>query len=127
MTIPDVVLEGSFLVEGPIAVCAAVLVGVGVLCHVSFEGRGVAEILAAYRTERRVRFRMGEPAMFGQFHLLPELLAAGWTWRHRFRMILRSMLVEGGAVLEGCAAVGTVEGSPSGVLVQDVVPEGKFL
>lgn len=127
VAVPDVVLEGSFPAEGSFAVRAAVLVGVDVLCHVSFEGIGAAEILAAYRTDQRAMFRMGEPAMLGQFHLMPELLAAGWTRRHRFRMLLRSMLVVGRTVLEGCAAVVTVEGSLSSVLVQDVVTEGIFL
>lgn len=129
--IPDVVLERGLLRERQLAERAAVLPGVAVRFQVPIQRRRAAKQLAALRTDELAQLRMGAPTMLEQKRFLRELLATRFA-RKRLagllvRMLIRTMLVEHGAIPEGFAAIGAHERLFAGVPVPDVIIEGNLL
>lgn len=129
--IPDMVLERSLLRERQLAERAAVLPGAAVRFQVPIQRRGAAKQLAAPLTDELAQLRMRAATMLEQKRFLRELLATRFA-RKRLtgllvRMLIRTMLVERGAVLEGFAAIGAHERLFTGVPVPDVIIEGSLL
>lgn len=127
--IPDMVLERGLLRERQLAERAAVPPGVAVRFQVPIQRRRAAKQLAALRTDELAQ--MGAPTMLEQKRFLRELLATRFA-RKRLtgllvRMLIRTMLVEHGAIPEGFAAIGAHERLFTGVPVPDVIIEGSLL
>lgn len=129
--IPDMVLERSLLRERQLAERAAVLPGAAVRFQVPIQRRRAAKQLATLLTDELAQLRMGAPTMLEEKRFLCELLATRFA-RKRLtgllvRMLIRTMLVEHGAIPEGFAAIGAHERLFTGVSVPDVIIEGSLL